>query len=234
MITWQGKDLEVMILYSEAGIATQILITTGEDYLLVDVGDGTLRDLRLQGINLRRLEGVLLTHGHFDHVGGLYALLGYLRVIGREEPLNVYFPQGCLEAHQILAAFQESYKDTLFEIQAQEVEDRRKFQLGEVGVEVRSVIHYGSTKIGGLLSQDPAVGYRLTYRGQVVAVSGDTGVCPGLVELVKGADLALIEATLEKEEATEELLAKLHLTEEKAREIGQHAKEYLLIHRKRR
>ena len=92
MIEWQGENLRVRVLYSEAGIATQILITVGGDYFLVDVGDGTLRDLRLHGINFRRLRGIFLTHGHFDHVGGLYALLGYLRVIGREEHLRIVFP----------------------------------------------------------------------------------------------------------------------------------------------
>jgi ribonuclease Z len=228
---WQGEDLEAVILYSEAGVATQILIKAGQDYLLVDIGDGTLRDLRLQEIDFHRLKGILLTHGHFDHIGGLYALMGHLRVIGRKEPLSICFPQGCREAHQILAAFQESYKDIPFEIRTQEVRDGGRFQLGEVEVEARLVVHYGSTKIGGLLSQDPAVGYRLTYRGQVIAISGDTGVCSGLMELVKGADLALIEATLE--EAAEELQTKLHLSKEKAEEIGQQAKEYLLIHQKR-
>lgn len=232
MIEWQGKNLRVRVLYSEAGVATQVLIAIGSDYLLVDVGDGTLRDLRLHGINFRRLKGILLTHGHFDHLGGLFTLLGYLRVIDREEPLHIFFPQGCLEASRILVAFKECYKDNPFEILAQEVEDREEYQIEDVKVRVRSVIHYASTEIRGLLHKDPAVGYRLLYRGQAIAISGDTGICPGLTELVRGADLALIDATLTKEEATDELLAKLHLSEEKAKEVGQLAKEYLLFHRK--
>lgn len=228
---WQGEDLAVDVLYSYGGVATQILITVRKDRFLVDVGDGSLRDLWLRGIDFHRLKGIFLTHGHFDHLGGLYALLGYLRVISRGEPLNIYFPQGCLEAHQILTAFNGCYRDIPFEIRAHEVEDREEFQVGELRVEVRSVIHYASTLAGGLLHQDPAVGYRLTYRGQVIAVSGDTAICPGVIELVAGADLALIEATFEDEEASAEVLTKLHLSVDKAREIGRRAKEYLLIHR---
>ena len=114
----------------------------------------------------------------------------------------------------------------------QEVEDRGEYQIGDIRVGVRSVVHYASTEIRGLLHKDPAVGYRLFYHGQAIAISGDTGVCRTLTELVRGADLAFIDATLTKEEATEELLEKLHLSEEKAEEVGQLAKEYLLIHRK--
>ena len=42
---WQGKDWNVRVMYSKAGVATQILISTLECDILVDAGDGTSRDL---------------------------------------------------------------------------------------------------------------------------------------------------------------------------------------------
>jgi len=41
----------------------------------------------------------------------------------------------------------------------------------------------------------------------------------------------LIDSTLDKGEETDELLEKLHLSKEKAEEIGKLAKKYILIHR---
>lgn len=68
---WQGKNWNVKVLYSKAGVATQILISTLECDILVDVGDGTLRDLLEPDYDFEQLKAVAITHGHFDHVGGL-------------------------------------------------------------------------------------------------------------------------------------------------------------------
>jgi len=46
--------MDSSILYSKAGIATQILLSTEEDYFIVDIGDGTLRDLLLRKINFKK------------------------------------------------------------------------------------------------------------------------------------------------------------------------------------
>ena len=113
--------MDSSILYSRAGIATQILLSTEEDYFIVDAGDGTLRDLLYEKIDLRKIKGIFLTHGHYDHIGGLYALLGHFRVIERKEKIDIYFPKGCKEAQQIIFAFQESYNDFSFKIQTYEV-----------------------------------------------------------------------------------------------------------------
>ena len=69
--------MDSSILYSRAGIATQILLSTEEYYFIVDAGDGTLRDLVSLKIDFQKIRGIFLTHGHFDHIAGLYALLGY-------------------------------------------------------------------------------------------------------------------------------------------------------------
>ena len=81
--------MDSSILYSRAGIATQILLSTEEDYFIVDIGDGTLRDLLLRKINFRKIKGIFLTHGHFDHIAGLYAFLGYLRTIERLSLIHI-------------------------------------------------------------------------------------------------------------------------------------------------
>ena len=46
--------MDSSILYSRAGVVTQILLSIEENYFIVDIGDGTLRDLLLRKINFRR------------------------------------------------------------------------------------------------------------------------------------------------------------------------------------
>ncbi len=223
--------MNTTILYSQAGIATQIMISVEEDCFIVDTGDGTLRDLLFRKIDFRKIKGIFLTHGHYDHMAGLYALLGYFRIIERKCPINIYFPKGCKEAQQIIFAFQESYDDFSFKIQTYEVKGGDEVKIKDLEVKIYQMRHYASVGINRILHPDPAVGYRFIYKGKSVAISGDTGICPGLRKLIEGADLALIDSTLDKGEETDELLEKLHLSKEKAEEIGKLAKKYILIHR---
>jgi len=223
--------MDSSILYSRAGIATQILLSTEEYYFIVDAGDGTLRDLVSLKIDFQKIKGIFLTHGHYDHIGGLYALLGHFRVIERKEKIDIYFPKGCKEVQQIIFAFKENYDDFSFKIQTHEVKSGGEVKIENIKVKIYQMRHYASVGVNRILHPDPAVGYRFIYKGESVAISGDTGICPGLIKLVQGADLALIDSTFNEDEATKELLEKLHLSKEKAEEIGKLAKKYVLIHR---
>jgi len=224
--------MNATVLYSQAGIATQIMISLEEDCFIVDTGDGTLRDLLCRKIDFRKIKGIFLTHGHCDHVAGLYALLGYFRMIERKNPVTLYFPKGCKEVQQIVFAFQKSYNDFSFQIQMHEVKCGDEVKIKDLKVKIYQMRHYAAVGVNRILHPDPAVGYRFIYKGESVAISGDTGICPGLRKLIEGADLALIDSTLDKGEETDELLEKLHLSKEKAEEIGKLAKKYILIHRK--
>ena len=206
------------MLYSRAGVATQILVSTAESDLLVDVGDGTLRDLLALNYNFGRLKAILITHGHFDHMGGLWALLGFLRMIGRAENLTVITPPSCSEVKSIVNSLIDVYHGTMpFKIVIKELADEEKTSVDKMTVQAFEVVHRSATKAYGLGKRIPAV-----------VVSGDTGICQSLKRFVKDADLAILEATLKRK--TPET-AEVHLSPEEAAEIGKTAKEYMLIHR---
>ena len=222
--------MDSSILYSKAGIATQILLSIEEDYIIVDAGDGTLRDLISLKIDFQKIKGIFLTHGHYDHMAGLYALLGHFRVIERKCPINIYFPKGCKEAQQIIFAFQESYDDFSFKIQTYKVKGGDEVKIKDLKVKIYQMRHYAAVGVNRILHPDVAVGYRFIHQGKTVAISGDTGICSGLIELVEGADVAYIDSTLKEEEATDIILNNLHLSQKKAEEIGKLAKKYIPIH----
>ena len=222
--------MDSSILYSRAGIATQILLSTEKYYFIVDTGDGTLRDLVSLKIDFHKIKGIFLTHGHYDHIGGLYALLGHFRVIERKEKIDIYFPKGCKEVQQIIFAFKENYDDFSFKIQTHEVKGGGEVKIENIKVKIYQMRHYASVGVNRILHPDVAVGYQFIHHDKTVAVSGDTGMCSGLVELVEGADVAYIDSTLKEEEATDKILNNLHLTKKKAEEIGKLAKKYIPIH----
>lgn len=228
---WQDGDFVVDVLFSQAGLATQILVQAGSISLLFDAGDGVVRDLLRAGVNPVALAGVFLTHGHADHVGGLFGLLGFLRGEDHRSPFCVWYPTGCCEVEKILSAFYSCYQGTIpYRLEAEALVDEQEIRVGEVLVKARGVEHWHSIK-GRVLSSAPAFGYRLSFRGQVVAITGDTAFCPAVVELVRGADLALIEATLD--EATPNQRTHLHLTRDAAQDLARLAKQAFLVHQPR-
>jgi ribonuclease BN (tRNA processing enzyme) len=225
---WQAKNWNVKVLYSKAGVATQILISSLKCDILVDVGDGTLRDLLELDYDFEQLKGVAITHGHFDHVGGVWTLLGFLRMIGRTSDLFLITPRSCSEVEKLVERFMAVYGDTMpFRVILKELSDEEKITIGRMEVQAFSVIHRGSTKLHGVGKRVPAVGYSIGYDKQRIVISGDTGICRALKKFVKGADLAILEATVKEKTAKN---FEVHLSIEEATEIGKTAKKFILIH----
>jgi ribonuclease Z len=68
----------------------------GGERILVDCGEGTQRQL-MRSVGLARIGTILLTHLHGDHYLGLPGLLKTLSLAGREEPLQLFGPEGLYE-----------------------------------------------------------------------------------------------------------------------------------------
>ncbi len=56
------------------GLSSQVVLVKDQRFL-IDVGEGTQRQILKSGIGFKRLNRVLITHGHLDHILGLGGLM---------------------------------------------------------------------------------------------------------------------------------------------------------------
>jgi ribonuclease Z len=83
-----------------------LLVEAGSHRILVDCGEGTQRQLLRSGLGFRRLDRLLLTHAHFDHVLGIPGLFSTLRLQQNAESMTVHGGPGTLEVvGRMLAGF---------------------------------------------------------------------------------------------------------------------------------
>ena len=81
----------------ERGLPALLILHRGRRFL-VDCGEGTQRQLLKSGLGLRRLDCVLLTHAHVDHLLGLGGLVATLALLEAGHGLTVYGGASALRA----------------------------------------------------------------------------------------------------------------------------------------
>ena len=86
-----------------------LLVEAGGDRVLVDCGEGTQRQLLRSGAGFRRLDRLLLTHAHFDHVLGIPGLLSTLRLQQSADTTAIHGGPGTLEIIAVLESVLARY-----------------------------------------------------------------------------------------------------------------------------
>jgi ribonuclease Z len=176
-------------------------IIFGDRIFLVDAGTGSWERIQAAGIPGQRLGGVFVTHMHSDHIGDLGEVNLGTWVGGRFAPLRVFGPTGI---ERVVAGFNEAYAlDSQY----------RTAHHGEgvaptrtAGLEAHpfdaSAPYIVFAESGFIATAfpvkhdpvSPAVGYKFTYKGRTVVISGDTAYSENVVKNAKGADLLIHEA----------------------------------------
>ena len=229
---WENDEVHVEIPFSAAGVSTTIVLTskfTGK-IMMLDVGDGILRDLLMSGSTdfVHDIDPIGISHGHFDHVGGLHSLLGFMQMIERTKPLNILIPIDCKQAISIIKGFRDNYKERLpYKIWYHEMSEGSGFDTDFFKVKSFEVEHYALEAHPKEEVLEPSLGFRVQIGETVVAYTGDTRLCLGVEEVVRDADLAIIEATRKETPSG----PRVHLSVSEAEDLGKLAKNYILIHK---
>lgn len=185
-----------------AGPCTAIL--AGGEFLLVDAGPASWRNLDLNNLPVSKLSAILVTHFHSDHIGELGEAITQSWIAGRTRPLDVYGPPGIV---QVVGGFQAAYAldvgyrvvhhDAQYMPPEGGVANARELAM-PTGDETVPVFERNGVKVSAFRVEhapaDPAFGYRVEYAGRVVVISGDTRKTSSVITNARGADLLVHEA----------------------------------------
>lgn len=226
-LVWKKEDFFIKIFCSIPSIATGILITTPKALFVVDPGDGILRDLNdeIGTKGILNISDIFISHGHHDHLGGIWSLLTYLSVMRRKDDLTIHYPKGCNEIISIYKAFVKVYKKEIsYTINLNQISDEKSFSRNSVKIKPFKVNHRETAPRNKTVPV-PSLGFKFFYEGKSICYGGDTSFCKSLVNNVKGSDLSIIEAGALGTESSE-----MHLTINEAIKIGELSKKYFLVH----
>lgn len=175
-----------------------IAVVTPEHFFLIDSGAGSTDNISRQGLPLSRLQGLLITHFHSDHISEIYEVNLNSWVQGRPQPLTIWGPQG---VDEVVDGVNTSYRQDRIYRTAHHGEDLLPSTLGVLEHKTIApglIFEDGDLKISAYIAEhppiEPAVGYRFDYRGRSVVISGDSNVNDDTFEIIDGADLLLHDA----------------------------------------
>jgi ribonuclease BN (tRNA processing enzyme) len=190
-----------------AGGATCGYLVSHEDtHIWLDAGTGTFANLQ-SALAIRDLSAIVISHGHSDHFVDVVPAF-YARYYGGlgQSGLPFYSPEGFVSLLSLLVA--EDGRDVLGEAYAfTTVGDGDHIRIGPFEIDAFQMPHVGVS----------ALGYRLTAGGVTLAYTGDTGPSDAVMELARGADVLLAEASYQ--DASD--LLPFHLS---ARQAAEYAK----------
>ena len=154
--------------------------------ILVDCGTGVLHTIPGTGYDYKEIDVVCLTHLHLDHVNDLGALLFALRndpECKREKELLIIAPKGFTQFYENLKRLYGETIEPPFDIVIREM-GNEDFDYGDIHIQTLQTFH-----------TENSIGFRFTYKGKVVCISGDTGYNDNIITLCKDADLAVLECS---------------------------------------
>lgn len=172
---------------------------------LVDAGNGVGRQLLAAGLDVRRVDNIFITHNHDDHNADWGTLMGLAWSTGRRADIHVWGPAG---TERMLSGFLNYFGPNARIRMADSKGLRRPedmfkahdikgsglvFKDDVVTVTAVENCHFHPDPAGGQRGDDKSFAFRFQTPDRVIVFSGDTGRCPAMTELARGADILFHE-----------------------------------------
>ena len=131
-----------------------VLVKHDEFRFLIDCGEGTQRQILQAGIGFKRLNRILITHGHLDHILGLAGLLSTLLRWETIESLEIYGGNAALSrVHDLIYGVVLRGNHSSFNLALVPIEEGVFIEEDEFNITAIPVQHRGPDNYGYLFQE---------------------------------------------------------------------------------
>ena len=177
----------------QAGKRNVSIIIDG--HIVLDCGPHTIESMLENGIDPAKIDKMLISHMHLDHYGGLAEILWYRGARNVKDELTIMGPKGIRKNTEKILQIYNTPDNYMFSVKPNYVEINNNGEVYEIKTEFidKSENDYIEAFSGNHIIPDNM--YRLEYRGNTIAYTGDTAYNDNIPLLGENADILLHEMT---------------------------------------
>ena len=177
------------------------LVSSKKSNILVDCGSGVTQRLEEANIATKKIDALVLTHLHSDHVVDFYQLIISSWHSYRIKPWKIYGPKGTKRfLTKIMKAWEQERNLRIkyearssidaFKLDIKEFREYGKIRIKDIDLEYFKVDHFPVKH---------AYGFNFYNNNKKLSISGDTKPCENLMKYAQLADVLLHEVYIEGE-----------------------------------
>ncbi|MCP4215656.1 MAG: MBL fold metallo-hydrolase [bacterium] len=181
-----------------------VAIVVKDTPYIIDFGPGLIRRAaaltpryggKIKGLEIHSIKRAFLTHLHSDHTTGYPDLILTPWIMGRNEPLEVYGPEGIADmTKHILAAYKEDINIRLYGL---EPANNKGWRVNTHDIKEGEIYKDQLVRVVAFKVQHgswpESYGFKFYTPDRIIVVSGDTRPCKELIEQCKDVDILVHE-----------------------------------------